>query len=243
MEKKPIAIDFMKGQLTLIPTPIDEQNPLEQSAYELLLKAATQNLDKSIFVIEELKAGRRRWLRWKLPREVVEQFVLYNEHTKEEAVETLLGHLKAGKNVYLMSDGGLPAFCDPGQLLVDQCHLRGIKVTSTPFSNSVALAWALSGFGGDRFFFAAFPPTKGEQRETALKELIQRKEGVILMDTPYRLKRLLEEMERMALGREIFVALDLNQSNEELIRGKAGHILSQLQEFKREFVLVLSPQV
>ena len=45
-----------------------------------------------------------------------------------------------------MSDGGLPAFCDPGKELVAACHRNNVKVTSSPFQNSIVLALALSGF-------------------------------------------------------------------------------------------------
>lgn len=119
-----------KGTLTLIPTPIDEIHPLETTAWELLNNISGDS--NSIVCIEDLKPGRRRWLRWNLPRNQVEDFVLYNEHNHKEQCIHLINELKSGKNVYLMSDGGLPAFCDPGQDLVRVCHKNKIKVTSTP---------------------------------------------------------------------------------------------------------------
>ena len=70
----------MQGTLTLIPTPIDEENPLEQVACALLKKAALEERENSVFVIEELKIGRQRWLRFGLPRECVDSFILLNEH-------------------------------------------------------------------------------------------------------------------------------------------------------------------
>ena len=111
-----------KGTLTLIPTPISETGALEPVAFELLLKASTTEAENSLFVIEDLKPGRRRWLGFKLPRESIDSFVLYNEHTASTVSKELLAELLAGKNVFLMSDGGLPAFYDPGVELVDLCH-------------------------------------------------------------------------------------------------------------------------
>src|SRR5690606_25080014 len=137
------------------------------------------------FAIEDLKPGRRRWLRWGLPREQVEKFVLYNEHTRDEAIDILLGELKRGRDVYLMSDAGLPAFCDPGQQLVDRAHLNGITVTATPFANSIALAMALSGYSHDRFVFEGFIPIKEPQRAKTLQEIAAEKRPIIVMETPY----------------------------------------------------------
>lgn len=227
------------GILTLIPTPIDEDTPLELTAFNRL-KQATDSVN-SIFVVEELRHCRRRWIRWGLPRDIVEKFVLYNEHNAKTISQELYQKLKEGRDIFFMSDCGLPAFCDPGQRLVDYCHNGGVKVTCTPFANSIALAVALSGFPHDRFVFEGFIPVK-ENRHQELKRISLEASMSIVMDTPYRLKRLLEEF-RDLLGnkREIFVGLDLNQQSEELLRGSAEQLLKRIQEFKREFILIVGP--
>ena len=94
------------GKLILIPTPISESGRLEPVAFEILNKASTTDFDKSIFAIEDLKPGRKRWLDFGLPRSVVDHFILYNEHTAGEVSLELLSKLKQGFSVYLMSDGG-----------------------------------------------------------------------------------------------------------------------------------------
>lgn len=233
----------MSGTLTLIPTPIDEESPLEQTAFLKLESAWLKRREESLFVIEDLKPGRRRWLRWGLPREAVGHFFLYNEHNNKKAATGLLTELQNGKNVYLMSDGGLPAFCDPGRELVDLCHLNKIKITSTPFCNSVILALALSGMAHDKFLFYGFLPVKKHERSLEIESLLKEKGRVVLMDTPYRLQRLLEEldshMKKSRRSREIFLALDLNSAREELLRDNPSRLLKMIKNFKREFVLIL----
>lgn len=228
-----------KGTLTLIPTPLSDEHPLEPVALSLLLKAATECLEESIFVIEDLKPGRRRWLHFGLPREVVDKFVLYNEHTEKTVIEQLLNDLKSGKNVYLMSDGGLPAFCDPGVHLVHMCHKERIKVTATPFPNSVMLALSLSGLSHEEFYFAGFLPLEENSRKEKIKFLInESKITSIVMDTPYRLKRVLNEFDQEHTCK-IFLALDLGMVSEELFYASPKEILGQLLEFKREFILIV----
>ncbi len=62
------------------------------------------------------------------------------------------------------------------------------------------------------------------------------------METPYRLKKLLEEVAAIELKREVFLALDLGSSAEQLIRGKADRIASMIEDKeKREFVLLIGP--
>jgi len=228
----------MKGKLVLVPTPLDDESPLEPVAFARLVKACE---DHDIIAIEDLKPGRRRWIHWGLPREKVDSFILYNEHTQAEHNKELIANLKKGKNVFLLSDGGLPAFCDPGRELVDLCHKFNIVVTATPFCNSISLAVALSGFVPDKFFFEGFLPLDRAEREKELKRISKMREAVVLMDTPYRLKKLLAEIEEEIPSRQLFLGLDLNFSTEECLRGDAKQIISSLKEFKREFILILSP--
>ncbi len=232
----------MKGILTLVPTPIDEVNPLEQVAFKQLKEAYELKKEKTIFAIEDIKAGRRRWIRWGLSRDIVNEFVLYNEHTYEKESVALLSYLKKGFDVFLMSDGGLPAFCDPGRKLVDLCHKSQVQVTSTPFPHSISLALALSGFSHKSFWFEGFLPAKKELRENRWKELLENEATLVLMDTPYRLVKTLEELKAfLKRKRDIFLALDLNSGDEELLRGAPNQLIKKLKNKKREFVLIIAP--
>lgn len=231
-----------KGILTLVPTPISETGLLEPVALEKLLKAATTEAETSIFVIEDLKPGRRRWLGFGLPRESIDSFVQYNEHTAAVVSKELLAKLQAGFNVFLMSDGGLPAFYDPGIELVDLCHKNNIQVTSTPFFNSISLALALSGFSHKKFWFEGFLPIDANDRASVIKNIMNMKHTAIVMDTPYRLKRVLEEFQASfgSSKKKLFVALDLNSPTEELRRGTPSELLAAIVDQKREFVLIVS---
>ena len=231
----------MSGKLVLVPTPIHESLPLEPVALSLLQADALK--ENTIIAMEEHKVGRQRWLKWGLPRESIEAFVLFNEHTSDKEIPELMKKLKAGFTVYLMSDGGLPAFCDPGQKLIEACHKQRIKVTSTPFPNSIALAVSLSGFAHDTFYFAGFIPLKSPEREQAFKRLSQSKEMSILMDTPYRLGKVLSELkEHLPPHREIFLASDLNAPEELLLRGSVDSVIKSLNPSeKREFILLIAP--
>jgi 16S rRNA (cytidine1402-2'-O)-methyltransferase len=236
-------IKAKSGKLTLIPTPISEKGELDQQAFQILFDAATTDRENSVFVVEDAKPGRQRWIQFKLPRDIIDSFVLYNEHTKNEAREHLLLELKNGKNVFIMSDGGLPAFCDPGRELVYACHKNNIQVSATPFSNSVILALALSGLPHERFMFEGFLPKDSEERIKTIKNVLARKETSILMDTPYRLKRLIEELKEAwtsKIHKEVFVALSLGETNETLLLGTPDKILSQITEYKQEFILIVS---
>jgi 16S rRNA (cytidine1402-2'-O)-methyltransferase len=228
----------MKGKLILIPTPIDETSPLEPVALELL---KSMDDSKDIIAVEEVRECRRRWLRWGLERDWIEKFVVYNEHTRDSEKLNLIKELKKGKNVYLMSDCGLPAFCDPGVELVDLAHDNKIEVTATPFSNSISLAVALCGFDHSRFVFEGFVSNKSGNRASELKRILGSKTMSILMDTPYRLKKIIPELKAYSKdpNKRIFIGLNLNQPNQKLVRTTIGNLDASTLSIKAEFIIIL----
>lgn len=228
----------MKGKLTLIPTPINVDVSLDQNARSILLSGYEEG---GLILVEEHKVARRRWIKEELPRTAIDDFVLYNEHTFKEAGELALENLRKGKNVYMMSDCGLPAFCDPGRRLVDSCHNSNITVTSAPFSNSISLALALSGFPHNRFIFEGFIPIKKPERKKVLNSILKSKETVIMMDTPYRLERLLDEISKINAEANIFLAMNLNSADEQLLRGSVSEISKKIKNSKSEFILITGP--
>jgi 16S rRNA (cytidine1402-2'-O)-methyltransferase len=228
--------------LILIPTPIDEESSLHPSAHDILISL---NPDLDVILVEELRECRRRWLRWGLSRDWVDRFVVYNEHTRDELKSKIIADLKAGKRHLLMSDCGLPAFCDPGQELVDLCHNHRINVSSTSFENSIALAIALSGFSHHEFHFYGFLPQKADLRENKIQSLLKQKWTSIVMDTPYRLAKLLQELQqaqqRLQLNRRFFIAMNLNQPQQLLLRGELSVLLKHpAVTEKQEFILLVA---
>jgi 16S rRNA (cytidine1402-2'-O)-methyltransferase len=200
-------------------------------------------LSEVCVLVEDHKVARTRWLAWGLPREAIARFELLNEHTQVEKTASLIQSMKKGVRFYILSDSGLPAFCDPGQALVNACHESKLSVTSTPFPNSVALAVALSGFRHDRFYFAGFLPANGDERKRDLERLAKYPEMLILMDTPYRMNILLKDLAASALKKRIcFLAVNLNQAEEFLIRGDISTLVTRAETLgKQEFILVVSP--
>jgi len=61
-------------ELILVPTPIQDDLPLETVAKERLLEDALK--DNVLILVEEHKVGRQRWLKWGLPREAIEKFMM-----------------------------------------------------------------------------------------------------------------------------------------------------------------------
>ncbi len=226
-----------KGKLVLIPTPLDNSLPLHPENLRILEEACSHP-EKSIFLLEEPKSSRRRWISWGLDRSFIEAFRYFNEHNQREDSLELISEMKTGKNVFLMSDEGIPVFCDPGTLLVNLCYEHGILVDSGVFCNSLMLALSLSGFKIDRFEFLGFPPVKSTERKSWFKEMAQSKKCTALMDTAYRLNKTLIEIQETGCNDQFLLACDLNRAGQVLIRGRISDIIKRYDGSKRDFVLI-----
>ena len=209
----------MTGILTLIPTPLDDDAQLEPSALAALAQAAAD--ERTLILAEESRPARRRWLNWGLPREAIKRFINFNEHTSTQQTPLILAALQKGQNAVLFSDTGMPAFCDPGTALVAFCHQAGIKVTATYFPQSMVLAYALAGFGGPFYFAGMLQGRSTAERQQHLRQLLQRREGIILYDTPYRFIQLGRELAAVNHNRYLCLACDLATKKEEIFWGKS----------------------
>jgi 16S rRNA (cytidine1402-2'-O)-methyltransferase len=228
------------GRLILVPSPIEEIGEISESLKTTLLDAFEK---QDIIVVEDPKPARRRWLGWGLPRAAIENFVHYNEHTRLSLDPQLLDHLKEGRNVFMLSDGGLPGFCDPGRSLIFESHKQGFEVTMTPFPNSLLSAITLSGFTEGPFEFLGFPPKGKDERKVFFNTLGKSRGVSAFMDTPYRLERVLEECQAgLESSSLVCIALDIGRDSQEIIWGKAGKTLTNSLKKglgKREFVFVV----
>ncbi len=237
----------MHGKLFLIPTPIAPGQMLESAAQAMLLQAWQERPENSLFLIETPKAGRAQWAQFGLPREAIPHLIAYNEQTREQSLPAIIEALLHGKNVYLMTDGGLPAFMDPGAELVQACHERKIAVRSSPFPNSVLLALALSGFPHQQFLFEGALPRESDERLQALKDYWRRPSTLVLLDAPYRLPKLLQMFSELSAStgthRNLFLGLDLQHDNERHLLFSSHDISSVQAELnnKYEFILIIAP--
>ncbi len=231
------------GELILVPTPIDEVGGARTDLQDLLLKAWQEG---SAIVVEDEKPARRRWRSWELPREAIEDFILYNEHARKENLPKLLEILKAGRDVYIQSDGGMPGFCDPGRDLIYEAQSRGFKVRCSYFYNSLIQAVAMSGFTEGEFNFLAFPPREKEERQNFFQKMTQAKVTQAFMDTPYRLERVCEELISLnwpkGKNQYIYLAMDINRDEFDSFWGNLTDLERYLKNSppgKREFVCVI----
>ncbi len=182
-----------KGTLYLIPTTLGDG-----SATEVIPEGVLNISRKLTYFIAESDRTARRYLKsihTEIPlNDLV--FSTLDKHTPEDVLDTMLSPLKAGTDVGLISEAGLPAIADPGASIVSRCHRAGIRVVPLSGPSSILLGLIASGFNGQSFTFHGYLPVDAAERIRKIKVLERdvQQSGVtqIFMETPFRNQKLLE---------------------------------------------------
>ena len=153
--------------------------------------------------------------------------VSYHEHNEAMRTAELLEQLKAGRNIAIITDAGMPGISDPGHRLLRACIENNLPYTVLPGPSSVLTALIGSGFPAEQFFFSGFLPVKSGQREREVLVAGQRAETTIFFESPYRLLKTLEVFRAHFPARMLCVARELTKQFEEFRVGLpeelAGH--------------------
>lgn len=218
------------GTLFIVATPIGNPKDITLRALEILKKV-------DAVICEEYRQGSRLLNQLGIQNDLL----TLNEHNEVEEASSILLRLVRGESMAIISDAGTPVFADPGQHLLELLYQAGIPVSPIPGPASLMAALSLCDFPIDRFIFAGFPPVKSEQREDFLAKYKSESIPVILMDTPYRLTKLLGEVQAVfGKHQDILLACDLTLKKEAVFRGRLSDILPRVSGQKREFILILN---
>ncbi len=199
-----------KGSLTIVGMPIG--NPLD-----ITLRALQKFKKTDLLICEDRKTAAKYFRQWEIPFPA-DRHILLNEHTDDHELSSLAEMVEKAEDAVLISDSGMPAFCDPGEQLIRILSRKNIRIEVIPGPTALTTALAASGIGGHGFLFAGFPPQESSQRIIFFKEILQEKIPVAFYDTPYRLKKVLEEL-RMLLpsDKKVFLAYGLTTENETMV--------------------------
>ncbi len=214
--------------LSVIATPIGNIEDISLRALKLLKQA-------DLIIGEERKIVGRLIRDLEIGYKVIE---LLNEHSDQKDLEYLLGECKT-KAVALVSDCGTPGFCDPGAELVNLCRSHGIEITIVPGASSLMAFLSGSGLKLTEFYFKGFLPANSELRKKEFEKLKATKIPVILMDTPYRLEKTLNELSIYLPTKKIILATSLTQSDESFDIGSAKQLQEKYSHQKKEFILAI----
>jgi 16S rRNA (cytidine1402-2'-O)-methyltransferase len=146
-------------------------------------------------------------------------------------VPQLVAELRAGNDVLVVTDAGMPSVSDPGYRLVAAAVDAGLDVTALPGPSAVTTALAVSGLPVDRFCFEGFLPRKSGERARTLAALATERRTIVLFEAPRRVPATLAEL-AAAFGadRPAAVCRELTKTHEEVRRAPLAELAAWAAE-------------
>ena len=145
--------------------------------------------------------------------------ISYHEHNEIARARELIGRLREGKSIALVSDAGTPLISDPGYRIVAAAASAGFRVVPVPGPSAAIAALTASGLPTDAFRFCGFLPPKSGQRRRSLEALAPEPATLIFYEAPHRIVETLAEMRAVLGNRPAVVARELTKVHEEFLRG------------------------
>jgi 16S rRNA (cytidine1402-2'-O)-methyltransferase len=228
------AADAVTGRLIVAATPLG--NPADASSRLREALAGT-----AVIAAEDTRRLRR--LCADLGVAPSGRIVSYFDGNEAARVGVLVDALRAGDDVLVVTDAGMPSVSDPGYRVVAAAVADGIAVTVLPGPSAVLAALAVSGLPVDRFCFEGFLPRRGGERRRRLDELAGEPRTLVLFEAPHRLAATLTALAgAFGAQRRAAVCRELTKTYEQVHRGSLAELAdwAAAEQVRGEITLVLA---
>ena len=218
------------GKLYVVPTPVGNLEDMTLRAIRVLKEA-------DLILAEDTRTSGILLKHFDI-KNALQSHHKFNEH---QTVENVVGRLKAGETIALISDAGTPGISDPGFLVVRECVKNGIEVQTLPGATAFVPALVSSGLPDDRFCFEGFLPQK-KGRQTRLNALAGETRTMIFYESPFRLLKTLQQFaEVFGAERPVSVCREISKIHEESVRGSLREVIAHFTETepRGEIVIVV----
>ncbi|MSX01786.1 MAG: 16S rRNA (cytidine(1402)-2'-O)-methyltransferase [Actinobacteria bacterium] len=214
------------GRLVVCPTPIGNLEDITLRAVEALRSA-------DVIACEDTRTSKVLLDRY----EITTPRVRYDEHVERRAAAQLVGRIREGETVALVSDAGMPLVSDPGFVLVAMAIEEGLAIEVLPGPSSVTTALVASGLPAERWSFVGFLPRKRGE----LTKLFEEEQTLVAFESPRRAAATLKLLAGLDPSRPVALCRELTKRFEEVVRGSAAELAERFASAppKGEVVLVI----
>ncbi len=222
----------MSGILYVVATPIGNLDDLTYRAVKTLQEVdflAVEDTRVTVKLLNHL--------------DIKKQMISYHEHNYATRGGQLIERILAGENCALCCDAGTPAISDPGQVLVQQAHEKGIRVVPIPGASAFVAALSAGGQETGRFVFEGFISVNKKQRQERLLALQKEDRTIVIYEAPHKLPSTLKDLTAaFGEGRPVTIARELTKIHEEIYMTTLGEasLFYEENKPKGEFVLLVA---
>jgi len=220
------------GDLFIVSTPIGNLEDMTYRAVRVLKEV-------DIIAAEDTRKALILLNRYEIKDKKLTSHHVQNEH---KTVDYLIREVLSGKKVALITEAGTPCVSDPGFLVVREAVRVGIRPIVIPGVSALIFAVAACGLPVEKFSFYGFLPPKSGARRKILEEISGSEKTAFVFESPYRVRRLLEEINDVMPECNIAVIREATKFHEEVIRGTTKEVIQQFGERdpRGEFVIAIS---
>ncbi|MBT4905524.1 MAG: 16S rRNA (cytidine(1402)-2'-O)-methyltransferase [Rhodospirillaceae bacterium] len=219
--------------LHLVATPIGNLGDITLRALDVLTGA-------DMIVCEDTRVTRKLLSRYA----IATPSLAYNDHNARRVLPGLMGRLKNGDSLALVTDAGTPLISDPGYRLVEAAIEADIKLHTLPGASAALAGLVLSGLPTDGFFFAGFPPPRQAARRRRFTELSAVPGSLVFFESARRLAASLSDLHHTLGDRPAAIAREITKLHEEVRRGSLSELAAHYADAgppRGEIVIVVAP--
>ena len=165
----------------------------------------------------------------------------YHEHNERQAVERIIGALRSGRSVAVVTNAGTPGISDPGFSVVRGALEEGLPFSAIPGPTGLITALILSGLPLHSFTFRGFAPRKSAARRRFLELDAASPHTLVFYESPHRLAAFLTDALAVYGDRPAALANDLTKLYERVQRGTVSALLEEVagKKLQGEFMVVI----
>jgi 16S rRNA (cytidine1402-2'-O)-methyltransferase len=222
-----------ESTLFVVATPIGNLDDLSPRARQVLDQV-------DLIAAEDTRRTRRLLSHFGIK---TRQIALH-EHNEATQVPRLIGKLRDGHSIALVSDAGTPLISDPGYRLLRAAHENGVHVSPVPGASSLVAALSVAGLPTDRFCFEGFLPARKAARRKKLMELASETRTQVFFEATHRVAECLADlMQIYGPQRRAFIGREITKVHEQCVTGTLAELKRMIEDqriaLKGEFVLAV----
>lgn len=201
---------------------------------DITLRAIRILSESDIIYCEDTRTSKKLLDHYEIDTKLMSYHKFNEQKRVEEIVQKSIDH-----TISVISDAGMPAISDPGNILIKALIENDIEYTVLPGATAFTTALVLSGFSNDRFSFLGFFPIKESEKEQMINKIIENKETQIFYESPHRILKTLDLFANKMPERKIAVIREISKMYEDVKIFKAKDYLDFEIVEKGEIVLLI----
>ena len=223
-----LKTEKIKKGLYLVSTPIGNLGDITFRSIEILKKS-------DYILCEDTRVSKILLTKY----EINSKLIANHKFNEKKNISKILGMLKSGSIISMISDAGTPSISDPGTILINECISNNIEIIPLPGPSSVLTAVSISGFS-EKFFFYGFFPEKKKNLEEDLQNLSLLNSSIVFFISPKKINKIIPSLKFFFKDRKIVICREMTKYYEEFIRSEINDLDKLDLKLKGELTIVIS---